>query len=138
METVLKIGLVAIGSAMGGLLRWTVSLICLRCFGIGFPYGTLFVNLTGSFALGWFLTWMNHRVAIEQLSWIPLEQLRLLIAVGFLGAFTTFSTFELELHDMFDAAARWKAGCYVVASVAVGFLTLHWGIEFAKWMDGKV
>lgn len=81
--------LVGLGGAFGAGLRFFISQLMLQWFGKGFPFGTLLVNVLGSFLLGWVysLTQQGH---LDIIPW------RTLVTIGFLGAFTTFSTFSLD------------------------------------------
>lgn len=81
--------LVAVGGAFGASLRFFISQIMLQWLGKGFPFGTLLVNVVGSFLLGWVYSLTEHG-HLEIVPW------RTLIAIGFLGAFTTFSTFSVD------------------------------------------
>src|ERR1035438_832475 len=90
-----QILLVALGSALGGLTRWGVSLTAGRLLGSSFPWGTFFINISGSLFLGWFSTLLTDRILPEN-SWFSPDDLRLMLAVGFTGPYTTFSTFEYE------------------------------------------
>jgi len=86
--------LVGIGAAIGGTLRYWISNITYKIFTENFPYGTLVVNVAGSFILGFLMFYFNEK---ELLS----PQLRLLLTVGFCGGFTTFSTFSFETITLF-------------------------------------
>ncbi len=80
---------VAIGGALGASLRFFVAQMMLQWLGKGFPFGTLLVNVLGSFLLGWVY-------ALTEQGQLPIVPWRTLFAIGFLGAFTTFSTFSLD------------------------------------------
>jgi len=86
VETLLIIGL---GGFVGANLRYVVSVWAAEQFGIAFPWGTLIINFTGSLLLAVFLAWLNNHVTID-------PRWRLFIAVGFFGAYTTFSTYAVE------------------------------------------
>lgn len=106
--------IVAVGGALGSMARyWLGGLVAAR-LGTGFPYGTFLVNVTGSFLIGYFLT-----VATERLALPPTY--RLLIAVGFLGGYTTFSTFEYETLRLVEGGGLARGLANVVLSVALGF-----------------
>src|SRR3954468_23440180 len=92
--------LVASGSALGGLARGGVGLAFARWLGTKFPWGTLVINVTGSLFLGWFLTLLDERLPLSEAAWLRPNDLRLMVAVGFTGAYTTFSTFEYETHGL--------------------------------------
>ncbi len=85
--------LVAIGSAFGGALRYWLSSFVYKFLPANFSYGTLSVNIIGSFILGILMYFMNDRELIS-------PELRLILAVGFCGGFTTFSTFSLETMNL--------------------------------------
>jgi fluoride exporter len=127
-----QIGLVAAGSSLGGLLRWIVGLMAGRWFGTSFPWGTFIINITGCLFLGWFSTVVDERVAQGGKGWISIDDLRLLLAVGFTGAYTTFSTFELESHNLIRDGSVFKSALYVAASVFVGLIAVHLGVVLAR------
>lgn len=133
MRILTQIGLVALGSALGGLLRWGVTLAVARLLGTRFPWGTLLINLSGCLFLGWFVTLMTHRVVLPPTGWLRADDLRLLIAVGFTGAYTTFSTFGVESDALVRDGHCWLATLYVVASVALGLLAVRVGAGLARW-----
>jgi CrcB protein len=112
---------VAGGGALGALLRWIISLICGRFFGHDFPVGTLVINLTGSFFLGWFLA---------RGEWS--DTVRLGFAVGFVGAYTTFSTFMFETTALWDHGAFIRACAYVAGSIVLGLIAVRLGIYCAR------
>jgi CrcB protein len=92
----LKYVLVSLGAAVGGALRYWLSNYVYKFLPENFPYGTLAVNVIGSFLVGFFIFYLSDREIIS-------TNLKLLLTVGFCGGFTTFSTFSLEtvnlLHD---------------------------------------
>ncbi len=117
---------IAVGGAVGAVGRHVVSTQVTHWLGHGFPYGTLVVNILGSFLLG---------VLAETLAqtWSPPPELRDAIRVGFLGAFTTFSTFSLDLYTLVIERQEVAAGtAYVVASVVLGVLALVLGLAAAR------
>ncbi|HLW64199.1 MAG TPA: CrcB family protein [Gemmataceae bacterium] len=133
MKVLMQIALVALGSSIGGLARWGVSLAAGRILGTAFPWGTLFINLSGSFFLGWFTTVLDNRlVATGDKWWIQPADLRLMIAVGFTGAYTTFSTFEYESHKMLGDGDRLAAATYIAGSVFLGLLAVRVGTMLAR------
>jgi len=127
-----QIGLVAFGSACGGLLRWGVGAAAARLLGAGLPYGTFIINVSGSLFLGWFSTVLADRMLLSQHPWLRPDELRLLIAVGFAGAFTTFSTFEWESHALLRDGQSLAATTYMVLSVFLGLLAIRAGIALAR------
>ena len=132
MRLLFQIALVAIGSACGGLLRWGVGAGAARLFGAALPYGTFAINITGSLFLGWFLTVMADRISLSEHPWFRPDDLRLMLAVGFAGAYTTFSTFEWEAHGLFRDGQQWGAIAYLLASVVLGLLALRLGVILAR------
>ena len=81
--------MVSLGAIAGANLRYILSRYAAKLLGPVFPYGTLIINLTGSFIVGWFMIWTTERVLVE-------PRWRLLVVVGFCGGFTTFSSYAFE------------------------------------------
>jgi CrcB protein len=116
---------VALGGAFGAMSRYAVSLLVARIWTRDFPLATLLINVSGSFILGFFAT-----IAAEKTSFDPLW--RLLIATGFVGAYTTFSTFEYETQRLTESGAlRWGA-LNIITSVAAGFAAVQLGVFLAR------
>jgi fluoride exporter len=132
VRTFVQVGLVAFGSAIGGLLRWGVGLLAARLFGTGFPWGTFVINITGSLFLGWFATLLGDRL-LQGVGWIDADGLRLMLAVGFVGAYTTFSTFEYESNKMLSEGDGFLGLTYVFASVFLGLAAVRFGVFLARW-----
>ena len=86
---------ISIGAILGANARWIISRYAARVLGPMFPYGTLFINVTGSFIVGFFMIWATERVLLD-------PRWRLLIVVGFCGAFTTFSSYAFETMAYFE------------------------------------
>lgn len=131
MRVLLHIGLVAFGSAIGGLARWGVGLAAARWLGTTFPWGTLAINVSGSLFLGWFTTLLGDRL-LQGISWLDADGLRLMIAVGFTGAYTTFSTFEYETYSLVRDGRGLDAAAYVAISVFLGLAAVHFGVRLAR------
>lgn len=129
-----KISRGALGSAGGGLLRWSIGLMAARLLGTALPYGTFFINITGSIFLGWFLTVLAERTIVANQSWIHVDDLRLMVAVGFTGAHTTFSTFEWESNNLLRDGESFWGTMYIVASVVLGLLGVRVGVALARFM----
>ena len=106
------LGAIAAGGAFGAVARYLVMSWIGRLFGHGFPYGTLAVNVIGSFILA-------ALVESMALAWSPSQEMRALLVVGTMGAFTTFSTFSLDVVTLAERGEMAAAGGYVLASVAV-------------------
>jgi CrcB protein len=128
-----QIGLVSFGSALGGLARWSVTAGAARILGVAFPWGTFFINVSGSLFLGWFTTVLADRLMLSETSWLRPDDLRLMVAVGFTGAFTTFSTFEYESHALLRDGDGLAGMTYIFASVLLGLLAVRFGIMLAHW-----
>lgn len=120
MNVWVKIGLVALGGALGALARTGISEWIYGRTGHGFAWGTLAVNLLGCLAIG------MARAGVETADWGSLE-LRTLVFSGFLGAFTTFSTFEADAMTMWNAGERVLAGVYLGGSVLGGLIVYALG-----------
>lgn len=135
MHTAMQVLLVAIGSSIGGLARWGVTVWFGRLFGTAFPWGTLFINVSGSLFLGWFTTILAERLALDK-AWLKADDLRLLLAVGFTGAYTTFSTFEYESHRLLGDGHGLAGAAYMAISVFVGLLAVRGGVMLAQLGGG--
>ena len=138
VRTAFQILLVAFGSSLGGLARWGVTLWFGRWFGAAFPWGTFFINISGSLFLGWFTTVLEDRLALTETAWFRPDDLRLLIAVGFTGAYTTFSTFEYESHKLLSDGYGLAAAAYVALSVFIGLIAVRLGVLVAHPFGMKV
>lgn len=119
----LQLGLVALGSALGGISRYGVSRLLNPAN--GFPWGTFGVNVLGSLILGALSGWLAH--ATGENSWI-----RPFAIVGFCGGFTTFSTFSNETFRMLDAGHWGLAACYAFGTMAAGLLAVALGYGLSK------
>ena len=109
---------IAVGGALGALLRFWTSVGVAQVFGREFPYGTLLVNVLGSLAMGFLYVFFLERSALE-------PEWRALVLVGFLGAFTTFSTFSIETLNLLEQGAVVRAAVYVLVSV-IGCVAAVW------------
>ncbi len=121
--------LIALGGIVGANLRYAVSLWAASRFGVDFPYGTLLVNLLGCFAIGLFLGVVTARYPAE-------TNARLLVATGFLGAETTFSTYAADTVSLFRVGARERALVYLGASVLFGVALTAAGLALADVVVG--
>lgn len=119
--------LIAIGfaGALGALARYAVSLAALRWLGEDFPYGTLCVNLAGCFLLG-----VIAELTMEDAGLAP--QTRAIIGTGFLGAFTTFSTFGVDTYRAMQAGAWGVAASNVAINVVGGIILVAAGVALAS------
>jgi fluoride exporter len=124
---VLGVLLVAIGGAIGSVTRYLVGGWFANRFGPAFPYGTAVINVTGSFIIGLFLAFAQERVSLSPY-W------RLFFAVGFLGGYTTFSTFEYESVRLLQDGELLLGGVYLVGSVVAGIVATVSGIALGSWI----
>ncbi len=125
METFVKILSVAIGGAFGATARYLINISPLANLFEKFPFPTFFINITGSFLIGFLLVLLTDKFTTN-------GNLRLAVLVGFLGAFTTFSTFELEIFDLVRERYFAIAFLYFSLSVLVGFAGILAGVWLAK------
>jgi CrcB protein len=132
VRLLLQISLVSVGSILGGLSRWGVTVLSIQLFGKNYPWGTFFINILGSFILGWFMTWLGKSFQPAEDAWLQAEDLRLLVAVGFTGAFTTFSTFEYESHCLLRDGETGPGLLYICLSVVLGLLAVRAGVWLGR------
>lgn len=113
------IGAIALGGAFGAVLRHFVNVAAFKLFGDGFPWGTFTVNILGSFAMGLLIAIFAHY-------WQPSQTMKVFLVTGLLGAFTTFSTFSLDVSALWERGAMMPAFAYVAGSVilSIGALFL--------------
>ena len=116
---------IAIGGAIGAVGRHYVSVAMTMFMGHGFPWGTLVVNVAGSFLMGMLIETMA-------LVWSPSLEMRALLTVGVLGAFTTFSTFSLDVATLYERGAPIILSIYVATSVGVSILALFAGLRLMR------
>lgn len=115
---------VAVGSAVGGASRYGLALAIQQRAGVGFPWGTLIVNVTGSFLLGFLFRWTIATHASPEL--------RALLTTGFCGGYTTFSTFSLETVRLMEDGEYRRAGLYIALSVGISLAATLAGISAAR------
>ena len=129
MTTLMPYLLVGLGGFIGANARFVVARLVGALFETRFPLGTFVINVSGSFLLGVLGTLVAQKVMPNS------ESMRLALGVGFLGAFTTFSTFEFETHALFDDGSWLTATTNMFASLFVGLLAVRAGIVVAKaWL----
>jgi CrcB protein len=113
--------IVFLGAGIGGALRHGVNVGAVRLFGLHFPYGTLIVNVAGSFAIGLLAGYFAFRPGIGQ-------HLRLFLTTGLLGGFTTFSAFSLDTALLIERHDYALAAGYAAGSVLAGLIALFIGL----------
>jgi len=117
---------ISFGAIAGALSRYYLSLWFAKIFGVNFPYGTFFVNITGSIVMGFFVT-----LTAEQIVKVSPE-LFLWLAVGFLGSYTTFSTYELDSMKLLNEEQFSFFALYWLGSAIFGLIGIKLGITLAN------
>jgi fluoride exporter len=117
--------LIAIGGSLGSLARFWVGTAVASRMGAKFPYGTFVINMTACVVIGFSLAFFARRTELN-------PAFRYLIPVGFIGAYSTFSTFEWETFTNLQMGAFWIAGLYVVLSVLLGLIAVWCGVLLAR------
>ncbi|MGY8956245.1 MAG: fluoride efflux transporter CrcB [Alphaproteobacteria bacterium] len=118
---------IAIGGAAGAVGRHFVNIGMASLLGHGFPWGTLTVNVVGSLIMGLLV----HLMAV---SWTVSPEMRALLTVGGLGAFTTFSTFSLDAVVLYERGAIGAAAIYVIVSVVAAIGALFLGLRLGRML----
>jgi len=116
---------IALGGALGSICRFLLTGVVQRQLGTDFPFGTLVVNVTGSLLLGVLLRYSLDTPGVS-------PEMRGLLATGFCGGYTTFSTFSYETMALLQAGDYRRAGGYALASVVVSLLAMFAGFELAR------
>ncbi|PHX55765.1 fluoride efflux transporter CrcB [Tychonema bourrellyi FEM_GT703] len=117
---------ISFGAVAGALSRYYITLWFASRFSTAFPYATFLINITGCLAMGFFITLASERVMI-----IPLE-VRLMVTTGFLGAYTTFSTYGLETNALWRDRSYSVATFYWAGSAILGVIAVQLGIILAR------
>lgn len=121
----LDILIVAIGGAIGASIRHLVNIASVRIVGLGFPWGTLVINVAGCFAMGVFIEVLARRFNAS-------NEIRLFVATGILGGFTTFSAFSLDFAVLWERGAAVPAIGYALASVVGSLASVFLGLWLAR------
>jgi fluoride exporter len=116
---------IAVAGALGALARYGLDGLVSRRLPGAFPWGTFMVNISGAFALGFVFTLMT-----EQLTVAP--WLRGAVTIGFLGAYTTFSTLSFETYRLYEDGARGLAAANALGSLAAGLVAVYVGVVLAR------
>ncbi|EIJ2225954.1 fluoride efflux transporter CrcB [Vibrio parahaemolyticus] len=116
------LGFIAFGGAIGACSRYLVSEFCVLLFGRGFPYGTLTVNVVGSFIMGLLIAAFENEI-------LATEPWRQVIALGFLGALTTFSTFSMDNVLLMQQGAFFKMGLNILLNVVLSISAAWIGFQ---------
>jgi CrcB protein len=118
---------IAIGGAIGSLLRFYLSKFLQKKFGVEFPVGTLMVNLTGAFFIGLFFSYLVEKLDVS-------VELRAFLITGLLGGFTTFSTFSYESFNLIVNGEYLKFFAYFTGTNLVGLLLTFLGYNVGRWL----
>ncbi|MET0313357.1 MAG: fluoride efflux transporter CrcB [Hansschlegelia sp.] len=116
--------LVALGGALGSVARYFVNVGTARAFGLGFPWGTLTVNVVGGFVMGLLAALLAAKGGSNEL--------RVFLLTGILGGFTTFSAFSLDAVTLWERGEAGLAGTYVAASILVSIAALFGGLALGR------
>jgi fluoride exporter len=109
-----------LGGGAGAVARFVAGAAIMQRYGGRFPLGTMVINVTGSFAIGILMTLLTERLE-------PHPNWRLLLVVGFLGGYTTFSSFEYETYQAVRQGGQWIGAVNVIGSVVFGYLAVWVG-----------
>ena len=116
---------IALGAVVGACARYFVSTQIARHFSTAFPYGTLLINLTGSLVLGFFLVYSTERVLLD-------PRWRLLVAIGFCGSYTTFSSYAFESFALMEQGQWLTMGLNILGSNALCLAAVLAGAALAR------
>jgi CrcB protein len=114
---------IGVAASLGAILRYVVGTVSGRIFGTGFPVGTFIINISASLLLGWFLV-VAHARGVS-------DTVRIAVAVGFIGTYSTFSTFAYESSALLEEGAGIKALVYMLGSLIGGVVAVRLGMALA-------
>ncbi|MFM7407474.1 MAG: fluoride efflux transporter CrcB [Cuspidothrix sp.] len=120
---------ISFGAIAGALTRYYLTAWFTNRFGLSFPYGTFFINITGCLAMGFFATLAMEKTAIIS------QEIKLIVATGFLGAYTTFSTFGLDTVGLLQRGDWLTATGYFLGSTILGIISVQLGIIIARILN---
>ena len=119
--------LVGAGGFLGANARYLVNALVAKHLSASLPWGTLAVNVAGSFLLGAFLAWTTERVLVD-------PAYRFVVAIGFCGAFTTFSSYTFETIRLWEQGHVWTATANLVCNNVLCLAAALAGVAFARWV----
>ena len=117
---------ISLGAIAGALSRYYLTLWLTNRLGFGFPYGTFFINISGCLAMGFFATLAMEKTALTS------PEVKLIVATGFLGAYTTFSTFGLDTVGLLQRGHWLAATGYFLGSTILGIISVLLGMMIAR------
>lgn len=120
--------LIALGATLGANARYWMGVWAGSRLGADFPYGTFLVNVTGCFLIGLFLGLGETRFTIS-------GELRLFFVVGFLGSYTTFSSFGYESINLLQSGNLWFAALNLLLTLVIGLTAVVLGLQVARWLS---
>jgi fluoride exporter len=118
--------LVFVGGGLGASLRHFINVVCAKCIGTSFPWGTFIINITGSTVMGLIAGYLAFKGEASQ-PW------RLFIMTGILGGYTTFSAFSLDAATLYERGALALAAAYVLGSVVLSIAGLFAGLALVRY-----
>jgi CrcB protein len=126
LESILRtVLLISVGAIIGANLRYFVAQYVARCIPSSFPYGTLVINISASFILGFFLIWTSERVLAD-------PRWRVLIAVGFCATYSTYSSYAFETFALFEKGLFSLAALNFLLTNVVCFIAVVLGAQLAR------
>lgn len=125
MDGLMKIISVGVGGALGAVARYLINISPAAAIFEKFPFPTFLINISGSFLIGFFLIVLTDKIEVS-------ENVRMAIIVGFLGAFTTFSTFEMEIFGLVRERQMLVAFGYLTLSILIGFAGVVAGVALGR------
>jgi len=120
--------LVFVGGGLGASLRHFINVVCAKCIGMSFPWGTFIINITGSLVMGLIAGYLAFKGEASQ-PW------RLFVMTGILGGYTTFSAFSLDAATLYERGALGLAAAYVLGSVVLSIAALFASLALIRYLS---
>jgi fluoride exporter len=119
---------ISLGAVIGALMRYYLNLWFVKILGNAFPFGILFINLTGCLLIGFLATLLSEKIINISI------ELKLLTIVGFLGSYTTFSTYSLDTYLLLQKGSFILAFGYWIGTATLGIISTYLGVILAKYL----